>query len=156
MQKRSLSDLPLPCPVARSLDVFGEWWSLLIVRDAFRGARRFEDFRALGAADNILSARLRKLVDEGIFEKRAVSATSKHYEYVLTRKGRDLMVVLAAIRTWGERWTKGKDATRLSHGSAGHSVSVKAWCAECDMAISVDDITVQRPLAGQAATGGRG
>lgn len=61
------------------------------------------------------------------------------------------MPVLAAIRMWGERWTKGKDATRLSHGTTGHPVSVKAWCTECDREIPVDDISVQRPQQARAA-----
>src|SRR5215472_14535685 len=138
MQKRSLSDLPLPCPVARSLDVVGEWWSLLIIRDAIRGARRFEDFRALGAADNILSARLKKLVDEGIFEKRLYSKHPERYEYLLTEKGLELRVVLAAFANWGTRWTEGKDNTRLTHGGTGHKVSMQAFCEECGHALSPD------------------
>jgi DNA-binding HxlR family transcriptional regulator len=148
MQKHSLSEMP--CPVARSLDIVGEWWTLLIVRDAIRGARRFEDFRALGAADNILSVRLKKLVDEGIFEKRLYSTHPQRYEYLLTEKGQDLRVVLAAIATWGTRWTKGKDNTRLSHGASGHSVSVQAFCDECGRTLSPDEVTMARLPVGAA------
>jgi DNA-binding HxlR family transcriptional regulator len=142
MQKHSLAELP--CPVARSLDIVGEWWTLLIVRDAVRGARRFEDFRALGAADNILSVRLKKLVDEGIFEKRLYSNHPERYEYVLTEKGNDLRIVLAAIATWGTRWTSGKDNTRLTHGATGHRVTMQALCEECGHALSQDELTMAR------------
>jgi DNA-binding HxlR family transcriptional regulator len=147
MQKHSLAELP--CPVARSLDIVGEWWTLLIVRDAVRGARRFEDFRALGAADNILSVRLKKLVDEGIFEKRLYSKHPERYEYVLTEKGNDLRIVLAAIATWGTRWTKGKDNTRLTHGATGHRVTMQAFCEECERALSQDELTMARLPAGE-------
>ena len=88
------------CPVARSVDAVGDWWSLLIVRDAFDGSRRFGDFqRSLGVAKNILSARLRSLVDQGILE--TVPAGARH-EYVLTAKGEALFPVIVALRQWGE------------------------------------------------------
>src|SRR5205807_3391897 len=95
VRHRSMSDMA--CPVARSLDVIGEWWSLLIVRDAILGVRRFEDFKATGIADNILSARLKKLVEEGIFERRLSEGRSDRYEYVLTEKGSGLALVIAAL-----------------------------------------------------------
>src|SRR5215470_3039263 len=93
------------CPVARSLDTIGEWWSLLIVRDAFQGTRRFSDFqRKLGLARNVLSARLKKLVACGIMEMVPASDGSAYQEYVLTEKGRELLPVLVAMRQWGERY----------------------------------------------------
>jgi DNA-binding HxlR family transcriptional regulator len=89
------------CPIARSLDEIGDWWTMLIVRDAFHGKKRFGEFRqSLGLAKNILSSRLRALVANGILEKRAGDA--RHGEYHLTEKGRELRVVLTAIRQWGE------------------------------------------------------
>ena len=88
------------CPVARSVDAVGDWWSLLIVRDAFDGSRRFGDFqRSLGVAKNILSARLRALVENGILA--TVPAGARH-EYVLTPKGEALFPVIVALRQWGE------------------------------------------------------
>ncbi len=88
------------CPVARSLDVIGDWWSLLIVRDAFRGLRRFGQFqKSLGLARNILTVRLRALVADGIMEL-ARNGAARH-EYVLTHKGRALLPVLVALRQWG-------------------------------------------------------
>ena len=93
------------CPVARSLDTIGEWWSLLIVRDALCGIRRFSDFqKSVGLAKNILSARLKKLVACGIMEHVPASDGSAYQEYALTQKGRELLPVIVALRQWGESY----------------------------------------------------
>jgi DNA-binding HxlR family transcriptional regulator len=94
------------CPVAQSLEIIGEWWSLLIIRDAFRGLRRFEAFQAsLGIARNMLSRRLKALVAAGILEKRPYSERPRRHEYRLTEKGRALMPVMISLMMWGNRWT---------------------------------------------------
>ena len=91
------------CPVARSLDAIGDWWSLLIVRDAFDGLRRFGEFqKSLGVAKNILSDRLRTLVAHGILTAVPASDGSAYQEYVLTEKGRALFPVIVGLRQWGE------------------------------------------------------
>ncbi|WP_332607424.1 winged helix-turn-helix transcriptional regulator [Achromobacter sp. ESBL13] len=91
------------CPVARSLDAIGDWWSLLIVRDAFDGVRRFGEFqKSLGVAKNILSDRLRTLVAHGILAVAPASDGSAYQEYVLTDKGRALFPVIVSLRQWGE------------------------------------------------------
>lgn len=91
------------CPVARSVDVVGDRWSLLIVRDAFDGVRRFGDFqRSLGVARNILSDRLRRLIEADILETQPASDGSAYQEYVLTAKGNSLFPVVVALRQWGE------------------------------------------------------
>jgi DNA-binding HxlR family transcriptional regulator len=101
MKRTSLGDAI--CPIARSLDEIGDWWTLLIVRDAFHGKRRFSEFqRSLGLAKNILSARLRHLTANGIMEKRASVNVGGRDEYYLTTKGRRLRLVLVALRQWGE------------------------------------------------------
>src|SRR3984885_2655485 len=93
----------LNCSLARTLEVVGDWWSLLIVRDAFDGVRRFGDFqKSLGIAKGILTARLRKLVDLGVLELEPASDGSAYQEYALTRKGRDLFHVVVSLRQWGE------------------------------------------------------
>jgi len=98
MRRTSLNDAD--CPIARALDAVGDWWSLLIVRDAMLGLRRFGEFqKSLGMAKNILTARLRDLVADGILEAVPNGA---HKDYVLTPKGRDLFTVLVALRQWGE------------------------------------------------------
>ncbi|QRN95924.1 helix-turn-helix transcriptional regulator [Archangium violaceum] len=90
------------CPIARALDVIGDWWSLLIIRDALLGKRRFGEFqKSLGLAKNILAARLRTLVNHGILELAPASDGSAYQEYVLTEKGRGLFPVLVALRQWG-------------------------------------------------------
>ncbi|KSV61165.1 MULTISPECIES: helix-turn-helix domain-containing protein [unclassified Sinorhizobium] len=92
------------CPSARSLDAIGDWWSLLIVRDAFDGLRRFSDFqKSLGIAKNILTERLRTLVDRGILETVPVGEAKARVEYQLTAMGRDLFPVMVALRQFGER-----------------------------------------------------
>ncbi|MDX3385302.1 helix-turn-helix domain-containing protein [Streptomyces niveiscabiei] len=93
------------CPVARSVDAIGDWWSLLIIRDAFDGSRRFGEFqRSLGVAKNILTARLRGLVAGGVLETVPASDGSAYREYVLTPKGRALFPVIVALRQWGEEY----------------------------------------------------
>ncbi|MEU8542057.1 helix-turn-helix domain-containing protein [Streptomyces sp. NPDC048717] len=92
------------CPVARSVDAIGDWWSLLIIRDAFDGSRRFGEFqRSLGVAKNILTARLRTLVAGGILTTVPASDGSAYREYVPTPKGEALFPVIVALRQWGER-----------------------------------------------------
>ncbi|MEV5492593.1 helix-turn-helix domain-containing protein [Streptomyces bobili] len=101
MRRKTFSDAN--CPVARSLDQVGDWWSLLIVRDALDGVRRFSDFhRSLGLAKNILTTRLNTLVEHGILCTQPASDGSSYQEYVLTEKGESLRLVLAALRQWGQ------------------------------------------------------
>jgi DNA-binding HxlR family transcriptional regulator len=93
------------CPIARSLDAIGDWWSLLIIRDALLGRRRFGEFqKGLGLAKNILTVRLRTLVDRGILATAPASDGSAYQEYVLTPKGRGLFPVLVALRQWSEEF----------------------------------------------------
>ncbi|MEU5696749.1 helix-turn-helix domain-containing protein [Actinosynnema sp. NPDC020468] len=91
-----------PCPVARAVDLVGDRWSLLILRDALGGTRSFTDFqRGLGVAKNILTDRLRRLVDQGLLERRT-APSGKRQEYVLTGSGERLFTVIVALRQWGE------------------------------------------------------
>ena len=93
------------CPIARSLDAIGDWWSLLIIRDALLGRRRFGEFqKSLGLAKNILTMRLRALVDRGILRMAPASDGSAYQEYVLTPKGRGIFPILVALRQWSEEF----------------------------------------------------
>src|SRR5258705_7868590 len=93
------------CPIARSLDVLGDWWSLLIIRDAFMGIRRFGEFQKnIGLAKNILTVRLRALVDQGILKMAPASDGSAYQEYLLTPKGRGVFPILIALRQWSEEF----------------------------------------------------
>ena len=94
----------LECPIARSLERVGEWWNILILRDAFRGATRFDQFeKSLGIAPNILTRRLAALVETGMLEKRRYSEKPPRYEYVLTERGLDFRPVLWSLLAWGNR-----------------------------------------------------
>lgn len=100
------------CPVARTLDLIGDWWTLLIVRDALGGIKRFSEFqRSLGAAKNILSSRLKTLVAEGILEIAPASDGSAYQEYVLTQKGKDLYPILIALGQWGHQYMFNENET---------------------------------------------
>jgi DNA-binding HxlR family transcriptional regulator len=134
----------MPCPVARTLDVVGEWWTLLIVRDALLGARRFEDFKATGIADNILSARLRRLVDGGILERVRYQERPDRFEYVLTEKGRALGPVVQALRSWGRQWTSGEDRSpRPVHAACGHESALGFYCPQCERTLRTDEIRMR-------------
>lgn len=95
----------LNCSIANALDLIGEWWTILILREAFFGTRRFEDFQQhLGIARNILTARLRKLCDSGVLERVPIKEGARRHEYRLTQMGRDLQPTLIALTQWGDRW----------------------------------------------------
>ena len=113
------------CPIARSLDALGGWWSLLIIRDAFLGIRRFSEFQKnLGCAKNILTVRLRALVDQGILKTAPASDGSAYQEYMLTPKGRGVFPVLVALRQWSEEFSceGGGFPTLLVDSSKGRPV----------------------------------
>lgn len=102
MVKR-LSHAGAQCPVARALDVIGDWWSLLVIRDAFDGVRRFSDFQnGLGISKGTLTTRLKDLTERGILELAPASDGSAYSEYILSEKGKGLYLVIAALRQWGE------------------------------------------------------
>jgi DNA-binding HxlR family transcriptional regulator len=97
------------CSVARSLEVLGDWWTLLVIREAFFGVRRFADFEAnLGISKNILTARLNHLVEHGVLARVDAGVHGTRYEYALTPRGKDLVTVMTALREWGDRWVFGQ------------------------------------------------
>jgi len=113
------------CPIARSLDAIGDWWSLLIIRDALLGRRRFGEFqRSLGLAKNILTVRLRTLVDKGILKTAPASDGSAYQEYVPTPKGRGVFPILVALRQWSEEFDRHPEqiATILVDRDSGRPV----------------------------------
>lgn len=139
------------CPIARTVDVIGEWWSLLIVRDALVGARRFDDFRRSGIADNILASRLKRMVEQGVFEKRLYQEHPERYEYILTAQGRDLALVIGALATWGLKWKPGTNLNRMRHVDCGHAVTVRGYCEECGRVLSPDEVHVVHLKSEEAA-----
>ncbi|MCP3686830.1 MAG: helix-turn-helix transcriptional regulator [Gammaproteobacteria bacterium] len=104
-------DDPFKKPISHVLDIIGESWSLLIIREAFFGVRRFEQFQSeLGIARNILTLRLRKLCLNEIFERVPIKEGARRHEYLLTHKGKELMPVLIALTQWGDKWVFGENA----------------------------------------------
>jgi DNA-binding HxlR family transcriptional regulator len=102
MQRKSFGKMA--CPIARSLERVGEWWSILIIRDALHGFTRFDQFQqSLSIAPNMLTRRLGALVDAGLLERRRYSERPPRYEYILTQKGRDFRPVLIAMTAWGNK-----------------------------------------------------
>jgi DNA-binding HxlR family transcriptional regulator len=122
------------CSIARALEVVGERWSVLIVRNAlFAGSTRFSDFqRSLGIATNVLKTRLDGFVDAGIMRRHQYSAQPELYEYLLTEKGRDLAPALIALTEWGDRWAAPDGPPILySHSPCGSAVAHEVVCEMC-------------------------
>jgi DNA-binding HxlR family transcriptional regulator len=141
VQRTSFGDMN--CSVAQCLEVVGEWWSLLIVRDAFLGVRRFDDFQArLGISRNILNQRLNKLVDDGVLERVPYEEHPPRSEYRLTDKGRDLWHVVTAMRQWGDRWAAPDGApVKMRHTACGRVVNAVAVCSHCGERLDVRSVT---------------
>lgn len=137
------------CPVARSLDIIGDWWSLLIVRDALRGITRFGEFqKSLGIAKNMLTVRLKQLVDEDILRLQPASDGSAWQEYVLTDKGRALQTVLVALSQWADDYLFDPDepATRLIDRQQRQPLRKLVLLAADGRELSPADITIALPL----------
>ena len=114
------------CPIARTLDLVGEWWSLLIIREAFLGVTRFDEFQQrLGISRNALTDRLKKLVDGGVLARQPVAKGGKREEYVLTGMGADLITVVLAMLQWGDRWLilPGTPLSRMVETATGREVA---------------------------------
>lgn len=132
------------CPIARTLQVIGDRWSALVVRECFLGTRRFDEFEErLGIAPNILSQRLGRLVDCGVLERVRYQGRPIRHEYRLTKKGLDLYPVPLAMLTFGDRWlSAGEPALLLSHRSCGNRFIAVLTCGRCDEPARRDDMTV--------------
>jgi DNA-binding HxlR family transcriptional regulator len=140
------------CSVARSLEVIGEWWTPLILRDAFFGVTRFEDFQQrLGIARNVLAARLDGLVEHGVLERRPYDEARGRSDYVLTDKGKALWPVLVALRQWGDDWLlgDGKEPVLLVHKTCGERSTGVLTCDVCGEPLRREDV---RSLPGPGAS----
>ncbi|HEY3188516.1 MAG TPA: helix-turn-helix domain-containing protein [Solirubrobacteraceae bacterium] len=130
------------CSVARALEVLGERWTLLVIRDAFMGVRRFDDFqRNLGVARNVLADRLGRLVDEGILERRRYQERPERFEYRFTDKGRELWPVVMTLLQWGDRYyaTQGPPLI-VRHRGCGGEVTGHLTCARCGAELGPRDV----------------
>ncbi len=133
------------CSVAQCLEVVGEWWSMLIIRDAFLGVTRFDEFQErLGISRNILNQRLNHLVEAGVLDKVPYSEHPPRYDYRLTDKGRDLWPVLTTMRQWGDKYAApGGPPLRLTHKGCGHVSEAVLICSECGARVSARDVRAE-------------
>lgn len=141
----------LNCSVARTLSVVGDRWTLLILRNAFLGTRRFDDFQTqLGMTRHLLAERLKRMVEAGIFRKQAYQAN--RFEYRLTAKGKALYPVILAMTAWGDAWMdEGKGPPILYvHKDCGKTVTPTVACPECHKPMGAHDVI---PMAGPGLAG---
>lgn len=133
------------CPIARSLSIFGDRWTLLIIRNAFMATHRFDDFqKQLGITRHLLTERLNRLVDNHIFEKVLYNEAPKRYKYKLTEKGLALYPVIVSISTWGNSWqNENKEFKELQymHKSCGHVIKPTLSCDCCQQTLHAEQMT---------------
>jgi DNA-binding HxlR family transcriptional regulator len=138
------------CSIARALEIVGERWTLLVLRDSFLGVRRFDDFqRSLGIARNVLQSRLERLVEEGILERSLYQERPPRHEYRLTDKGIDLWPAVFALMRWGDRhaYPEGPP-TVVEHKGCGGAVDDHRICTRCGQPLEARDV---RPRPGPGA-----
>jgi DNA-binding HxlR family transcriptional regulator len=144
VERKSFADMH--CSVAQCLEVVGEWWSMLIIRDAFLGVTRFDQFQErLGIARNILNQRLNRLVEEGVFDKVAYSDHPPRYDYRLTAKGRDLWPIVTAMRQWGDKYAAPDGPPlKVVHKKCGQIAQAQMTCTECGEPLTARDVRALR------------
>jgi DNA-binding HxlR family transcriptional regulator len=144
MKRTSLADHP--CSIARTLDVAGEWWSPLILRDVAYGIRRFAEIQEdLGISANVLSDRLETMVAEGLLQTRLYQRRPDRSEYWLTEKGADLVPALLALMRWGDRWKSndGRGPVLVTHEQCGHEISVEVRCEHCERELQARELVAR-------------
>jgi DNA-binding HxlR family transcriptional regulator len=148
MRRTSFEDMN--CSLAQCLEAVGEWWTLLIVRDALFGVTRFDDFHArLGIARNVLTQRLEHLMEHGVLTREPYQDNPVRYDYRLTAKGRSLWLVVAAMRQWGDEWAAPDGPpVQTTHAACGNLATVEPVCSECGERIASRDL---RPVLGPGA-----
>ena len=159
MRRTSFADSE--CPIARTVDLVGDWWTPLVLREIFLGERRFDGVqRALGIGRNVLTERLRRLVDEGVLARTRYQDRPPRFEYGLTEKGQALLPVLAAMIEWGDAWLDGRPEPSLvlRHRTCGKRMRVSVVCGECHRPLAAGDVQVERvrPVPSRRDPGGAG
>lgn len=131
------------CSIACSLDQIGDWWTLLIVREAFFGVSSFGGFQKnLGIAKNILTDRLEKMVMSGVFEKHVSENDSRRFDYTLTKKGKELFPVLIALMQWGDKWGEGKPPVILIDRKTGKKIDKMSVLSSTGQPLKMNDVTI--------------
>jgi DNA-binding HxlR family transcriptional regulator len=151
----------MQCSLARSLELIGDWWNPLILRDLYLGVTRYDDLvQDLGVSRNLLTTRLGDLMAGGLIERRPYQDNPTRYDYLLTEAGRDLAPVLMALTAWGDRWVTpdGGPPARFVHTDCGHQFTPTVACSSCGEPVSYDDVVVRagpgsRPTPGTAVVG---
>ena len=132
------------CPVARSLDIVGDRWTILVLREMYMGATRYEEIQIqTEATPQMLATRLKSLEADGMIERHPYSEKPLRYEYRLTEKGRSFYPVIHALRAWGETWCKDESeeiAVRFVHRECGHDVGLGTVCPECGITVERKDL----------------
>jgi DNA-binding HxlR family transcriptional regulator len=142
MKHDELQDLY--CSVARTWTVIGERWTMMILRECFRGERRYDHFRSkLGLGSNVLNDRLRVLVDEGVLERVQYQDHPARYEYRVTTKGADLYPVLVSLMAWGDKYKNDVPPMRLIHRNCGHATEPHMTCSHCGEPVSWREMTAE-------------
>ena len=143
------------CPIARSLDVVGEWWTLLIIRNIFYGIRRFDALlNYLEISRNVLTDRLQTLVENDLLEKKLYQENPPRFEYHLTEKGEGLYPILIAYWSWGDKWLpKEKTAKiKMRHETCGETMTPTLVCSHCQESLSPQDVQYQVGSRGNLAS----
>lgn len=141
MRRTDFGDMA--CSIAKSLDILGEWWTPLILRDLVLGFTQFDEMQTdLGISTNVLSDRLKRLVDHGVIERRLYGAHPNRFEHRLTPKGREAIPILLAMLAWGDRWEAQASGppTLVVHLTCGEPTTAVAHCAECGEKLEPEDI----------------
>ncbi len=133
------------CPVARTLEVIGERWTMLVIRDLLYGAKRFQDLQDSleGVAPNVLSGRLKTLEEHGLVQREFYSQHPPRAAYALTKAGRDLAPTLRSLAVWGMRHFGG--STQVVHQECGHPIELQSYCPHCEKTIPSEAVVVKRP-----------
>lgn len=143
MERKSFEDMA--CSVAQCLEVVGEWWSMLLIRDVFLGVHRFDEFQErLGISRNVLTQRLNKLVEAGVLRREPYQHNPPRYEYLLTDKGRDLWPVITTMRQWGDRYAAPHGPpVRVFHRACGEEVELELHCKHCGERVTSRDVRAE-------------
>ncbi|QOV44907.1 winged helix-turn-helix transcriptional regulator [Streptomyces chromofuscus] len=135
-----------PCSIARTVDILGDGWTLLVLREVFYGESRFDGFiGSLGIARNTLADRLRRLEDAGLLRRSVYQTEPVRHEYLPTDKGRDFFGVLAAINAWGDRWLAAEEGVPvvMRHTTCGHDTQAKVVCSSCGEPLRHGDVALR-------------
>ncbi|MFF0201406.1 winged helix-turn-helix transcriptional regulator [Streptomyces sp. NPDC005017] len=135
-----------PCSIARTVDILGDGWTLLVLREVFYGESRFDGFiDSLGIARNTLTDRLRRLEALGMLERSVHQTEPVRHEYLLPDKGRDFIGVLSAINAWGDRWLAHDEGVpvKVRHTTCGHDTQARVVCSSCGEPLRHEDVAVR-------------